>query len=200
MTPWMKFSLTLAAIAAFAAASWHLAPTLEGAPGDAYFVRNTKVGVVNIEAVTNDYLRHTGSIETSKNKFLTEQRALDVLRETIQSMDQESEVFPKDSPRYLELRTQIAIKSEEYKVRSQSVKLSQDREQATLMREAYEKALEVIERFAKDRGLDLVLLKQDGKLKGMDLAEVGSNILVRTVVYHDESMDITEDIKELMKK
>ena len=66
--------------------------------------------------------------------------------------------------------------------------------------EAYEKAVEVIEAIAKERGLDLVLLKQTGDLSSqMLLQEVTSNILVRSVVYSRANIDITDEVKNRMQ-
>ncbi len=154
---------------------------------------------MNIEQVTNDWLQRSGELEDSKQKYLTDRRALDTLRGQIEAMNEESQVFPESSQRYLELRTQIAIKTKEHEVRTQSSRLSQDREQAKLMTEAYEKTLLVIRDLAKEKNLDVVMLKQSGKLEGFNLGEVGSNILVRTVVYIKDEIDITDEVMERMK-
>ena len=92
------------------------------------------------------------------------------------------------------------MKSAEPKFRNEASQVNRDLEQAKLMDEAYQKAVETIEAIAKQRGLDVVLLQQTGKLSDqMALQEITSNILVRSVVFARDGIDITDEVKERMQ-
>lgn len=196
-----KFILLLAVVAATAFFSALAGERVDAAPGESgAMYRAGNIAVVNIEEITNDWMRRTGAAEKIEQKYLTQRRGLESLRSVIESMDQESQIHPQQSQRYVDLRAQIAVKSAELKFRNEATRASRDLEQAKLMTEAYEKAVEVIEAIAKERGLDMVLLKQTGDLSSqMLLQEVTSNILVRSVVFSRGNIDITDDVKNRMQ-
>ena len=161
--------------------------------------RTAKIATVDMESVMDEYVKETGQFEALRTKYNSRLNALAVLRETIQSMEQESEVFPRGSDQFVELRTQIAIKKAEYQYQKESADASYDREQAKLMREAYQKAVDVIERYANEKGVDLVMLRQSDLAGGLSMAEVSSQIVVRGVLFGHSDLDITNDIKSRMK-
>ena len=200
MKTWKSYSLVivLSVLATILIAAEHgplIGSVSETNPGLA--VEN--IATVDIEAVTNDFLKERGDLERLANKYAGETRALEVLRDTIESMNQESEVYPKDDPKYYQMKTQVLIKAEELKVRQKSNVSRHDREAGKLLKETYEKALKVVENYANEKKIDLVLLKQSGRIRGFTDAEVGTNILVRNVVFAHDQIDITDAIKNLMK-
>lgn len=170
----------------------------DGEPGALYRAGN--IAVVNIEDITNDWLRRTGSAEDIEQKYLGARRTVEQIRSMIESMEQESQIYDPTEKKYVELRAQIAVKSAEMKVRGEAARANRDLGQAQLMNQAYKKAMKVIEAIAKERGLDLVMLRQTGELSSkMVLQEITSNILVRSVVFARDAIDITEDVKDRMQ-
>jgi Skp family chaperone for outer membrane proteins len=157
-----------------------------------------KIAVVDIERITNEYLDLKGSLDELREKYSAKRRGLDQQQQQIRAMQEESEVFPKDSERFLEIQTQIAIKIGELKVQRESLEESQNRDKAKLTAEVYEKSRQTISDYAQEKGLDLVFLRQGGQLKGMRMEDVSSNILVRSVIWNRDDLDITQAILERM--
>ncbi|HGY91575.1 MAG TPA: OmpH family outer membrane protein [Planctomycetes bacterium] len=178
---------------------WHGAQ-LSGAEGDGTVIRRAPaVGVVDVERVINEYLKVTGDMDKVLAKFASERRSLDAIRETIDSMRQEADIYPKDTPQYLDIRTRIAVKTAELKVRLEANDASKNREQGKLMLEAFRKAQDVIDQLAKEKGLDLVMQMQTSDIKGIAYEAVSSQLIVRSVLYARDQLDITDDVIARMK-
>lgn len=159
-----------------------------------------KVAVVDVEVITNEFLLAQGSLDALSENFARKRRALDTMRDKIRAMQEEAEIFPKDSARYLDAIEGIAIQQGQFKVKAESLEASQNREKAKLTAEVYEKARNEISDYAQENGLDMVFLRQGGKLTGMSMEDVSSNILIRSVIWHKNDLDITQVILDRMLK
>ena len=162
-------------------------------------LRAPKIAVVNIEDVTNDFLRNSGQLDNLREKESQQRNLLGILSGEIQALKSQLEIYPEEDPQYIEAQKEIAIKSAELRVRGDALKLTSNREKARLTAEVYEKAVTAINAYAQERGLDMVFIKQDGTLRRMSMEEVSSNILVRGVIWSRRELDITEEIKARMK-
>ncbi|MFT7617001.1 MAG: Skp family chaperone for outer membrane protein [Planctomycetota bacterium] len=162
-------------------------------------LRAPKTAVVDIQAITNDFLRNSGQLDALREKEGQQRNLLQILRGEIDAQKTNLEIYPEEDPKFVEAQMIIAIKSAEFKVRREALDITSNREKARLTAEIYEKAVQTIATYAQSKGLDMVFLKQDGGLKRLSLEEVSSNILVRAVIYNHPDLDITEEIKKLMK-
>lgn len=163
-------------------------------------VRVTNVATVDIEAVIDDYVRKTGTYEALSNQYTTKRRTLQFIQEQIQSMMEEAEVYPRGSQRGIDLMGEIQAKRAQLKAQNDATEAWYDSQQAKLTAESYQKAVEVIERIARQRNLDLVLMKKTGRVDGMMMNQVSSSIVVRTVIFAKDALDITDQVKALLNK
>lgn len=161
--------------------------------------RAPKTATVDIQAITNDYLRDSGQLDNLREKESQQRNLLGILRGEIDALKTNLEIYPEEDPKFIEAQKEIAIKSAEFKVRSEALKLTSNREKARLTAEVYEKAVTAIETYAQEKNLDMVFLKQEGSLRRLSMEEVSSNILVRGVIWSHKDLDITEEIKARMK-
>ncbi|MEZ6196488.1 MAG: OmpH family outer membrane protein [Planctomycetota bacterium] len=166
--------------------------------GDRVIYRAANIGTVDIEDLIDDYAQRTGAYEALRTRYLTKRRALSTLKETVDSMAQELEIFPRGSEEHSKLYADIQTKQAQLKFQSEADDRWYDQEQAKLASESYEKIVGIIERVAGDKGLDLVLMQQSGKVAGRLMSQVSSSIVVRSVVFAKTGMDITEDVKKLL--
>ncbi len=162
-------------------------------------VRAPKTAVVDIQAITNDYLRTSGGLDNLRESEGQERNLLAILRNEIEAQKTNLDIYPPESQNYLKAQTAIAIKTAEYKVRSQAAELKSNRQKGKLTAEIYQKAVHVITEYAQEKNIDMVFLKQDGDLKRLSMEEVSSNILVRAVIYSHPDLDITAEIERRMK-
>ncbi|MCB9833331.1 MAG: OmpH family outer membrane protein [Planctomycetes bacterium] len=193
------FHFLLGVLALSAALVWSSSRG-ESAQADAAFrIAPDKVAVVDIERITNDFLDAKGDLDELNEKYARNRRSLEEMQRQLRSMQEEAQVYPSTDPRRLEAETQIAVKAGELKVQSESMKESESREKAKLTAEVYEKARQTIADYAREKGLQLVLLRQSGTLKGLRMEDVSSNILVRSVIWNRDDLDITQEILDRMK-
>ena len=195
-----KTMLTLGALAVVLTLGVMQAPTLSGSDGELGTLRRApNVAVVDIEKVINDYLKSTGDMDRVRAKYASDRRALDVIRDTIDSMTQEASIYPQDSEEYLNISTQIAVKKAEHQVRSKGLEAGLNRDQGKLMLEAFRKAEDVIKTYAKEKGLDMVHQIQRTDIKGVAYESVSSQLIVRSVLYATDGLDVTDEIIARMR-
>ncbi len=162
-------------------------------------VRAPKTAVVDIQAITNDYLRNSGDLDNLRETQGQERNLLAILRNEIEAQKTNLDIYPPESQNYLKAQTTIAIKTAEFKVRREAAELKSNRQKAKLTAEIYQKAVHVITEYAQEKNIDMVFLKQGGDLKRLSMEEVSSNILVRAVIYSHPDLDITAEIERRMK-
>lgn len=161
--------------------------------------RAPKSAVVDIQAITNDFLRNSGDLDNLRETQGQERNLLAILGNEIEAQKSNLDIYPPEDANYLKAQTTIAIKSAEFKVRNQAAKLNNNRQKAKLTAEIYQKAVIAITEYAQEKNIDMVFLKQGGDLKRLSMEEVSSNILVRAVIYSHPDLDITDEIKRRMK-
>lgn len=162
-------------------------------------LRAPTMAVVDIQDVTNDFLRNSGQLDTLREKESQQRNLLGILGGEINALKTNLEIYPEEDPKYVEAQKEIAIKTAELKVRSEALKITSNREQARLTAEVYEKAVAAISEYAAEKALDIVFLKQGGSLRRLSMEEVSSNILVRSVIWSHDKLDITDEIKARLK-
>ncbi len=162
-------------------------------------LRAPKYAVVDIQEITNDYLRNSGQLDNLREREAQQRNVLNILRQEITAQKTNLEIYPPEDDKYVDAQVIIAIKTEEFKVRREALKIRSNRDKARLTAEIYQKAVNKIEEYALSKNIDMVFLRQQGGLKELSMEEVSSNILVRSVIYAHDDLDITEEIKTLLK-
>ena len=99
--------LTVASVLSLFAGSVLLNNDANAVADGANRTRAINAAVVDIEEITNDFLRSNGALEGLSEKYSTKRQALQTLERTIRNMEQDSAVYPKNDPRYIDLKTQI---------------------------------------------------------------------------------------------
>ncbi|MEE9394673.1 MAG: OmpH family outer membrane protein [Planctomycetota bacterium] len=161
--------------------------------------RAPSMATVDMEEVISDFIDQSGAFDSLRNTFNSKRRALQELAEELRSMKQEAGVYVRQSSEYFEIAAKIRVKEAQLKFNQEVNQAQYDSQQATLTKETFEKVRAIVEDIAKRRNIDMVLMKQTGKVLGKQMSEVSSSIVVRTVLYAKGSIDITQDVKNAMK-
>jgi Skp family chaperone for outer membrane proteins len=69
------------------------------------------------------------------------------------------------------------------------------REYMTGLESIYAEIQRQVARYAKDNQIPIVLLKTDVELRAVDFNDFGAKVRLRSVVYHDAALDITDKIR-----
>lgn len=121
-----------------------------------------------------------------------EQKALRALQAEIELMNRNN---PMRRVREKELLFQQEMLKLELKWREQEAM----REYMDGLEALYAEAQRLVARYARERGIQVVLLKTDVEIKAVDFNDYGAKVRLRAVVYHDETLDITPQIKSMLQ-
>ena len=121
---------------------------------------------------------------------MEEQKALRELQQTIELMNRNNPMR--------------RVKEKELVVQDQMVKLELKWREQEAMREymdgleaLYAEIQRLVSRYARESGIQVVLLKTSVEIKAADFNDYGAKVRLRAVVYHEESLDITPRIKAM---
>lgn len=99
---------------------------------------------------------------------------------------------------------QRRIKEKEFVTQQTMLKLELEWRQQEALREymdgleaLYVEVQRYVSRYARENAIGLVLLKTPIELKAVDFNDYGAKVRLRAVVHHEETLDITQQIKAL---
>jgi len=124
----------------------------------------------------------------AKTYAMGEQTSLRELQAQIEFMNRNN---PMRRVREKELITQKAMVELELKWLEQEAM----REYMDGLEALYSQIQMLVARYARQNGIGVVFLKTAAEIKAVDFNDYGAKIRLRAVVYHEESLDITEKIK-----
>ena len=162
--------------------------------------RDARIATLDLQQVVGDYLAHTGDMTKLEEQFQTDQLAVGALNDSIEAMVQEVTVFPPGSKEYQALEKKIAIERARVEVESRANRAHHDRRQAKLLADVYDKVHETVRIYSTNNKIDVVHLTTEPRIQGESRTEVTNAMVVRSVVYSHDRLDITERIKAELKR
>lgn len=155
---------------------------------------------VDMEEVINNYANDTLVFENLKNEKKAKDASLDVIKDGIEARMQQLEITPRTAPGFLDLTKEIQLERQKLEIESRANEAHFANKKGDIVADIYKRAYQVIEAYAKEKGLLAVFLKTKPEMPKAAYQEVSNAIIVRSLVYGAEAVDITADIEKLMKK
>lgn len=156
----------------------------------------TAVGVLNLDVLFADLTELQTRREALQAKLKEVEAEPARLLEEMRRIDEELSTLNLSPQEQLDRRLRLGVLNQQHQAQVKAAQLLIEIEMGRLFREAYQKALPVIERVAQREGLDFVLL-DDRAIKvpeGQNASsrDVQAAILARQVLYAAESVDVTK--------
>lgn len=155
---------------------------------------------VDMENIINDFADKNVLFDNLKNERRTRDQALDTEKEKIEAQMQSLAIMRQGTKEYIELSKAIELDKRKLDLDDRANRLWFTNEKGKIVKEIYKKALDVIEAYAKENGILAVHLRTKGELPTNSYEEVSNAIIVRSLVWANEAIDITDKIAERMKK
>lgn len=174
----------------------------QNAPKDSPKLGDLKLGIVNLkECFDKERVRHVKVLEEEINGKRDEmQKDLEARDKELKSLLSKLEDIDPTSDLYQEYRRQIVLKNAELKAKKE-VSTAELKEMVRKFRsDVYDEVLLAVRQIAAERKLDLVL-KADAPPTEEEVEERGSvemRLLTRTVLFHADSIDITDEVVKRM--
>jgi len=157
-----------------------------------------KIGIVNLkDCFDKERVGHVKLLEEEINAKRDElTKDLESREKELKGIVNRINDLPSDSALAQELRRQLVLKNAEFKAK-RDVGNAELKEMVRKFRaDIYEEVLQAVRLVSTDRKLDLVL-KADAPATEEDVEDKGSvemRLLTRAVLFHSDSIDITEDV------
>lgn len=156
------------------------------------------IRVVNVKKVYNECLLKK-ELEAELEVWTEEERKkLEALRKDVEAVRIAMHAVARNSPKYIELREQWLQKKALYEARLDQSEIEMKELAATNMQKLYSAIRNAIQKYALDHRLLLVLKVDDAEISNVSPDTASDQINYRSVLHSEQSIDITEEIIEMV--
>ena len=113
----------------------------------------------------------------------------------LRQLQQEVELMPRNSPMRQSKEKLMLTQGTMLKIEIEWRKEKAVREYMTGLENLYAEIQRHVARYARERGIRLVLLKSDAAIKAADFSDYAAKVQLRGVVFSEPAMEITDQIR-----
>lgn len=156
-----------------------------------------KIAVLDIETVFNE-LSERGDVEADIQSRIGDlQKWEQDKQKAIRQKKADLDIMSPDSPNFDRTRKELERMVIELQVETKVKQRQLEAEKAIQLESLYRKIIDGVEAIAKQRGYDMVLLKDRmPNLRGANQQQIAALIQVRKLLYSSPSLDITDQVKQ----
>lgn len=151
------------------------------------------IGLLDVGYVFKNYPRFTESLAEMKTDVQTAEGELKKKKEALAGLQKELKLHTVGTPEYAELERRIAMAQAEMAGGIETQKKVFLRREARLYYDAYQEIAEVVEDYARENNLALVLRFNDSPVNVNDPKDVLRGVN-NPIVWHDQGRDLTRII------
>ena len=160
----------------------------------------TAIGFVDVDEVMKNYAK-TKELQTKirgdRDKELKE---LEERSQKLSKQKDELDLLTKGTAAYQ--KADMDIRKEAFSIKLEEERINKDADEKVwrAYRDIYHDINNTIGEIAKKRGLAAVFMKSSSEIEGKSEPEIIQKILLRQVLWNDESLDVTKDLVEALNK
>ena len=153
-----------------------------------------RIGIVSVNRILTKSKKHA----QWQDKMAVEEQAsraeIDKLGKELEAVKADMATRKVDSNDYMKLMRQALDKEAAYEARKQSYEREMSLKVQFWTESLYRDVLAVILTVAKEKGLDMVVAKEEVEFPSAGIRDLMLSIRTNTVLYHSEHMDITNEV------
>jgi Skp family chaperone for outer membrane proteins len=180
----MRFALSLLCLLALAVTS-HAAETITGV--------GPKVAVLRLEEVIRNCRYYTARVDVLAQEQNEAKATLKGMEEQMQQLQNTLSAIPKTNERFAKAQEDAEVLKVKMKMFTDRASGNIERRHVAIIREAYATIRSLLKTYSKEHGIQLVQLAPSPELKAPSLSEVQLELGLQSVLYFDDSLDITGD-------
>ncbi|NLK40733.1 MAG: OmpH family outer membrane protein [Planctomycetes bacterium] len=187
--------LTLASAAAILSAGvlWH-----GGLQADA--LGTPKVAIVDVTGVLENSKKHQAWKDKMEKQQQQMKEEMNTLRSELESLEQQLRLLRRGSEDYTKYSRQYVEKKAIFEARNAFYEDKVTNEMQSWTEELYRTLLLAIDRIAQEKGIDLVLAKEQLDLPAPSLRDFMLTIKTKKVLYNNPKLDITAEVLAALDK
>lgn len=157
-----------------------------------------KIAVLRLEEVLRQSKTYLAGMEVWKKQQAEAQAALGAIDEQLKRLDGQLQVINKDSDNFAKYQEEFETLKLRKKISYEQAKIALERRQVILVKDAYKQLRGSLTTFAQERGIMLVHLAPDPLLGAPTFNEIQLELGLKTVLYYDPSLDITDSFVQYL--
>lgn len=157
------------------------------------------VAVLNLERVLNN-LDELGARQSERQALIDQRRAMvEKLQRDLDQAKTDLNILPKNSPDYQKKLEEALLTQATLEFQQKLATQLLDNKTAEISKNLFEKIRDATARLAKQRGYNLVLSNDsESPIELGDVTAVTRQLAMRKIMYADPSLDISDDVLQLM--
>ncbi|MGR3318964.1 MAG: OmpH family outer membrane protein [Candidatus Anammoxibacter sp.] len=169
-------------------------------PVSGYCNTELKIGVVDISAVFDKYLKRIAFDKQLKDTEKHYEKDIDIKRNAIMLLKEEVELLDMGSKTRMEKEDAIREKSIEIEVYAKFAEQNLLQKYKECFQIIYIDVCKAVETYGEKNSFELVLKKEKPELKSNEISDLQFKIGINTVLYYSNAVDITPQIIKNINK
>lgn len=176
-----------------------MAPGLQDAPKEA---KPLKIGVVNLKhCFDKDRYERIAALDTELQVLAAEYaKGIKKTQEKINTLRMKLEGLTPELKSYWDNANELKQAEAELEFKRKYGKQQYLGRLVGLQVDVYNEICRVVELYAKEKGFDLILRVEEPRLDDDDLRSISQRISSRVILYHAGTIDVTDDIVDLLNQ
>jgi Skp family chaperone for outer membrane proteins len=151
-----------------------------------------KIAVLRLEEVLRKSKSYADGMEGWKKQQAEAQALIAGIDEQLKQLEGQLQVIKSDNENYAKFQEQFEVLKLKKKISYERARGELERHQVALVKEAYRQVHASLQSFAQERGIMLVHLAPDPDLGAPTFNEVQLELGLKSVLFYDPSLDITD--------
>ena len=159
-----------------------------------------RMGFVNVQRVILEYEKTAAVTEQLEKELQARSGELRQERAKIQVMKEGLDLFETGSIEQLQEMKKIRLLEVEAELQEKNVQILLEQRLVAHTKKVYQELLKEVEIMARERSLQVVFMVNAREIEGMTRDQVGSNILVRPILWFDPQLDLTSELIQRLNR
>ncbi|MCK5000788.1 MAG: OmpH family outer membrane protein [Anaerohalosphaera sp.] len=161
-------------------------------------IKPAKIGVVSIGTIMQNSKANAKWVEMMKERDAAAKKELTDLQTELKAIGEASKKFKPDSDEYNEKMRQYMDKGTMLEAKNNFYNQDFELRKQLWAEKHFNQVIEMIEKVAKDKGIDVVLAKENFNTPNPSLDEVMLTIRTSKILYNSQNLEITQAVLDAL--
>lgn len=152
-----------------------------------------KIAVLRLEEVIRSCKQYSSRIDSLSQEQTDAKKTLKDMDDQLQQLGNQLQVLAKTNDRYAKVQEDFEVLKLKQKLFAERMQNSIERRHVAIIKETYAVLRQLLKEYSKEHGLQLVHLAPNSELKAPSMMEVQLELGLQSVLFVDDSLDITND-------
>ena len=157
-----------------------------------------KIGVLRLEEVLRQSKTYLAGMDGWKKAQAEAQATITAIDEQLKRLEGQLQVINQQSENYAKFQEELETLKLKKKLGFDRARVDLERRQVALVKDAYQQMHTALATFCQERGIMLVHLAPDPQLGAPSFNEIQLELGLKSVLYFDPSLDITESFVQYL--